>query len=187
MEGYLESIKIYKEKKYEITEIKKAIKGDKGAFTNILKSNKSYLYKTAYMYVKDEIKALDILQETITRGYMNIHKLREPQFFKSWITRILINVATDMLKKESKIVDIDENICLEKHNEISIEEKIDLYNAVDLLRDKYKTIVIMKYFNDMKISDISILMGMPENTVKTSLNRAKKELRGILKEGYLNE
>lgn len=118
---------------------------------------------------------------------MNIHKLREPQFFKSWITRILINVATDMLKKESKIVEIDENICLEKHNEISIEEKIDLYNAVDLLRDKYKTIVIMKYFNDMKISDISILMGMPENTVKTSLNRAKKELRGILKEGYLNE
>lgn len=187
MEGIWRLNKLCKLKSLENKDIEKAIKGDKDAYVNIIKVNKEYLYKTAYMYVKDESKAMDILQETITRGYININKLKEPSFFKTWITRILINVAVDMIKKEAKIVQGEETIYIEEHKNISIEEKLDLYNAVDLLNDKYKTIVIMKYFNDLKIKDISILMEMPENTIKTSLNRAKKQLRNILKEGYLNE
>lgn len=187
MEGILGIDKLYKSKKLDVKDIKKAINGDKNAFTNIIKDNKEYLYKTAYMYVKDEAKALEILQETIMRGYKGINKLNEPSFFKTWITRILINVAVDTIKREAKITEINESICVELNKSIYIEERLDLYNAVDLLRDKYKTIVIMKYFNDMKIKDISILMDIPENTVKTSLNRAKKELRTILREGYLNE
>ncbi|MEN8077314.1 sigma-70 family RNA polymerase sigma factor [Clostridioides difficile] len=186
MEGIL-GLNKYKSKKLEFRDVEQAIKGDKDAFINIIKVNKEYLYKTAYMYVKDDLKALEILQETITRGYTGINKLKEPSFFKTWITRILINVAIDTVRRESKIIDIDETVCIEVSKSISIEERLDLYNAVDLLRDKYKTIVIMKYFNDMKIQDISILMDIPENTVKTYLNRAKKELRSILREGYLNE
>lgn len=81
----------------------------------------------------------------------------------------------------------------EEHNVIqyiagvSVEEKIDLYNAVDLLKDNYKTVIIMKYFNDMKIKDIAEIMSLPENTVKTYLTRAKASLKKILKEDYLNE
>ena len=187
MEGTWRIKKTYKLKKEENRDIEKAIKGDKESYINIIKVNKEYLYKTAYMYVKDEAKAMEILQETITRGYFNINKLKEPSFFKTWITRILINVSVDIIKKESKIVQIEESVYIEEYRTISIEEKIDLYKAVDLLRDKYKTIIIMKYFNDLKIKDISVLLEIPENTVKTSLNRAKRELRDILKEGYLSE
>ena len=73
MEGIL-GLNKYKSKKLEFRDVEQAIKGDKDAFINIIKVNKEYLYKTAYMYVKDDSKALEILQETITRGYTGINK-----------------------------------------------------------------------------------------------------------------
>lgn len=172
----------------EDREIKRAIAGEKEAFANIIKLNKIYLYKTAYMYVKDEEKSLEVLQETIARGLTNINKLKNPNYFKTWITRILINVAIDMNRKNSKTELLTETSpIVEEKISISLEERLDLYNAVDLLCENYKTVIIMKYFNDMKVKDISEVMNVPENTVKTYLNRAKISLKNILKEGYLND
>lgn len=168
--------------------IKKAINGDKNSFICVFKKYKVYLYKTAYMYVKDEEKALEIIQETIIKGVFNIHKLKNPNYFKTWITRILINTAFDMNKKDSKHEQLnEENAVIEYKKGISLEAKLDLYNAIDLLKDNYKTVVIMKYFNDMKIKDISEIMNIPENTIKTYITRAKAELKKILREDYLNE
>ncbi|MDU2490665.1 MAG: sigma-70 family RNA polymerase sigma factor [Clostridium celatum] len=168
--------------------IKKAIKGDKNSFVHVFKKYKLYLYKIAYMYVKDEEKALEILQETIVKGVFNIHKLKNPDYFKTWITRVLINVAIDINKKNSKLEQLNElHDVIQSKDSISVEEKIDLYNAVDLLKQNYKTVIIMKYFNDMKIKDIADVMDIPESTVKTYLTRAKAALKNTLKEGYLNE
>lgn len=66
---------------------------------------------------------------------------------------------------------------------ISLEEKLDLYKAIDLLKPKYKTVIILKYFDDMKIEDISYVLDVPINTVKSHLKRAKESLSDILKEG----
>ena len=162
--------------------IKKAILGDKEAFSKLIKNNKEYLYKTAFIYVKNEEKALEVLQETITRGFMGINNLKNSSYFKTWITRILINVALDMIKKDSNTEELNEFIEYnDVFSQVKIEEKIDLYNAVDLLNDNYKTSIILRYFNDLKIHDIALIMDVPENTVKTYLSRAKKELKGILK------
>ena len=61
--------------------------------------------------------------------------------------------------------------------------ELDLYDAIDLLKPKYKTVIILKYFDDMKIEDISYVLNIPENTVKSHLKRAKESLSSILKEG----
>lgn len=167
---------------------KKAIKGDRNAYTEIIKEYKEYLYKMAFLHMKDEELSLEVLQETVYRGFMNIGKLKKPEYFKTWITRILINTSIDIQKSMKKIVPIDDECVLEsKPIGISVEEKIDLYRAIDYLKDKYKTVIIMKYFDDMKISQIASLMEIPESTVKTYLSRARKELGCFLKEGYLNE
>ena len=84
--------------------IKKAINGDAESFTELMKIYKTYLYKIAFSYVKDEQKALDILQECVYRALLNIEKLKKPKFFKTWITKILINVSINYIQKESKIV-----------------------------------------------------------------------------------
>ena len=86
-----------KEEPLDITLAKKAKNGDSDAFTELYKIHKIYLYKIAYSYVKDENKALDIMQECAYKGFFYIHKLKNPNIFKTWITRVLINVAIDYL------------------------------------------------------------------------------------------
>ncbi|MDK0642537.1 sigma-70 family RNA polymerase sigma factor [Clostridium perfringens] len=172
----------------EIRLIKESMKGNKESFGILIKNNKEYLYKMAFLYVKDEQDALEVIHETVYRAFLNIKKLKKAKFFNTWITRILINVSIDFLKKKGKNEMLDESTPIRKEKcEISTEEKLDLYNAIDLLNDNYKTVIIMMYFNDMKIKDISKVMEIPENTVKTYLRRAKQALGEILKEGYLDE
>ncbi|MFQ6848329.1 MAG: sigma-70 family RNA polymerase sigma factor [Clostridium perfringens] len=177
-----------KNKLNEIKLIKESMKGNKESFGILIKNNKEYLYKMAFLYVKDEQGALEVIHETVYRAFLNIEKLKKAKFFNTWITRILINVSIDFLKKKGKNEMLDESTPIIKEKcEISTEEKLDLYNAIDLLNDNYKTVIIMMYFNDMKIKDISKVMEIPENTVKTYLRRAKQALGEILKEGYLDE
>ncbi|MDK0841217.1 sigma-70 family RNA polymerase sigma factor [Clostridium perfringens] len=172
----------------EIRLIKESMKGNKESFGILIKNNKEYLYKMAFLYVKDEQDALEVIHETVYRAFLNIEKLKKAKFFNTWITRILINVSIDFLKRKGKNEMLDESTPIRKEKcEISTEEKLDLYNAIDLLNDNYKTVIIMMYFNDMKIKDISKVMETPENTVKTYLRRAKQALGEILKEGYLDE
>lgn len=177
-----------KNKLNEIKLIKESMKGNKESFGILIKNNKEYLYKMAFLYVKDEQDALEVIHETVYRAFLNIEKLKKAKFFNTWITRILINVSIDFLKGKGKNQMLDESTPIIKEKcEISTEEKLDLYNAIDLLNDNYKTVIIMMYFNDMKIKDISKVMETPENTVKTYLRRAKQALGEILKEGYLDE
>jgi len=94
----------------------------------------------------------------------------------------------DFINKSNTVCSLNDEVKLEVMNSnISIDEKLDLYNAIDLLRDNYKTVIILKYFNDMTIENISGVMEIPQNTVKTYLRRAKDSLSKILKEDYLNE
>ncbi|MDM0472812.1 sigma-70 family RNA polymerase sigma factor [Clostridium perfringens] len=177
-----------KNKLNEIKLIKESMKGNKESFGILIKNNKEYLYKMAFLYVKDEQDALEVIHETVYRAFLNIEKLKKAKFFNTWITRILINVSIDFLKKKGKNQMLDESTPIRKEKcEISTEEKLDLYNAIDLLNDNYKTVIIMMYFNDMKIKDIAKVMEIPENTVKTYLRRAKQALGEVLKEGYLDE
>ena len=166
---------------------KNSIKNNSEAFEELLLQYKSYLYKVAY--VKDKEAALDILQETSFKAWLNIHSLKDEEKFKPWITKILVNTAINYIRKESKVIYIDdENPIISSENivskkAISLEEKLDLYKAIDLLKPKYKTVIILKYFDDMKIEDISYVLDVPINTVKSHLKRAKESLSDILKEG----
>lgn len=181
----------YRRKKEDWTEeklIKKSIKGDGECFEELVKKYKSYLYKVAYSYTKNEDQALDLIQECTYRAWKNIKNLKQESSFKSWISKILINIAMTTIKKESKAIisEIDENI---EHiqKEISIEEKVDVHKAIDTLKPEYKMVIILKYFDDMTIEEIAYVMEIPINTVKSHLRRAKQSMRNILKEDYLYE
>lgn len=172
--------------------IKRAIRGDKISYEKLIKANKEYLYKLAFLYVKNEQDALDIIQETVYKGFLNINKLKNAQFFNTWLSRILINTSIDFIKKRDRelytpITNIDHSSIYIQYNTSKIESNLDLYNAIDLLKYEYKTVIILKYFEDMKIDEISKILDIPKNTVKTYLKRGRESLSKILKEDYLNE
>ena len=163
--------------------IKLAQKGDDNAFYELLSQRKSQLYKTAFAYVKNKEDALDIVSDTVYKAYISIKKLKEPSFFDTWLTRILINTSLDCINKNSRVITLNENVS----STIGIITKdddqiIDLKVAVDKLNGEYKTIVILKYFQDMTLVEIAKILQCPLGTVKTRLHKALGELRLDLKE-----
>lgn len=172
----------------EILLVKKAIEGNRDAFEKLINLYFDRLYKEAYIRCKYEEDAKEIVQETIYKAYKNIKHLKEPSFFKTWLSRILINVANDYLRKNGMLeLNHDEkDFVKEIHKDDHMEVKIDLYNAIDELEDKYKDVIVLRYIEDLKVDEISEILEIPSNTIKTHIRRAIKEMRNLLKEDYIN-
>jgi RNA polymerase sigma-70 factor (ECF subfamily) len=165
--------------------------GNKQAYVELVKNNKEMLYRTAFMYVKNEHDALEIVDETVYKAYISINKLKNEKYFNTWITRILINCALDYKKSSKRVIPLDETSGINKKfiydEENNREEIIDLYEAVDKLQGKYKTIIILKYFRDMRIRDIANILCCSESNVKNYLHKSLVKLRIDLREGELSE
>jgi RNA polymerase sigma-70 factor (ECF subfamily) len=168
--------------------IKKAKKGDRKAFSKLVEIEQSKLYKTAFLYTKNKEDALDIVQETIYKALISIKNLKEAKYFSTWITKILINCSLDFIKKKKKVVMIESGE-IEKipYKEVEIDHRIDLYHAIDSLNERYKTIIILRFYQDQTITQIADLLELPEGTVKSSLHRAIQELKITVKEDCINE
>lgn len=170
-----------------IEKVKMAQKGDDNAFYELMQERKEMLYKTAYTYVRNREDALDIVQETVYKAYCSVKKLKEPAFFNTWLIRILINCSLDYMKKKKTIVPMDEIFenSIADVTDKDREQVIDLRYAVNKLDDRCKTVVILKYFHDMTIEQISDILECPSGTIKSYLHKALTELRLELKEGGL--
>lgn len=125
---------------------------------------------------------MDIVQEAVYKAYVKKNNLKQPEYFMTWITRILINCAIDFLKKSKKITNFDENFNEADENKVTPEEIIDLYSALKDLDERSKTIVVLRYFEDMTLKDISNVLDLPLSTTKTILYRTLSELKIKLEE-----
>ena len=167
---------------YIVTAKRTKMEDDK-TFSELIDQCKEKLYTIAFAYLKDEQNSLDAVSEAIYKAYMNISELKIKRYFNTWVIKILINSCNDIMKNNNKIIYIDEynRIDRDKNDDLGTEFKIanniDLYNAIDKLNEKFKSIVVLKYLEDMTIAQISEILDLPEGTVKVYLRRAL----GILK------
>lgn len=170
------------------TLVKSAQLGNDTAFYELINEKKALFYRTAFFYLKNREDCLDVIQETVCKTYLSIKKLKEPSKFYGWFTKILINNCIDHLKKNKLYVEFDENISFFSDNNLaSHEELLDLHKSIDLLSEKYKTIIVLKYFHDMTLNEIADILNCPIGTVKTNLHKALQELRIDLKEVNFHE
>ncbi|MGE8207303.1 sigma-70 family RNA polymerase sigma factor [Heyndrickxia sp. NPDC080065] len=165
-----------------INVVKKAIKGDEQAFELLLKQESSKLYRTAFLYVGNKEDALDVVQDTVCKAYESIGKLKNPEYFSTWIIRILIRTAYRILERNKKLTTIDyESLAnLQDHKVIEIHQNIDLADALNSLNENDRTAIILFYYHGLPIHMIATMMDKPEGTVKSYLRRAKIELKKIL-------
>lgn len=153
-----------------------AKRGNKEAFKRLIEENKKYLFNIAISILENEEDAGDAIGETIIKAYENIKKLREPKFFKTWITRILINESKKMLISRGRVVSIEDYKPEQMVNESNKEENIDLKKALMKLTKEHYNVVMLFYYNDLKIKEIAEILNIPEGTVKSRLNNAKSRL-----------
>ena len=165
--------KIYK-KEY----LKMKTKTNRDYVSKFIIENREGYYRLAYTYVKNQQDALDIVQEAICKALESQHKLKNPDGIKSWFYKIVVHTALDFLRKSNKIVFTEDEILEDIGGSSSDNyEDTDLMSALDRLSDENKTIVVLRYFESMKLQDIASIMNMPESTVKTKLYSSLKKLR----------
>lgn len=139
--------------------------------------NKESLYKFAYTYVRNEDDALDIVHDAICKALTNIKNIKDINSIKPWVFQIVYNSAMDYIRKNKKYVITDNDLELENLIIYDEYKDIDLQRALDLLPEKYRTVIILRYFEDMKISDIAHMLNENENTIKTRIYKALNKLK----------
>ncbi|WP_343209293.1 sigma-70 family RNA polymerase sigma factor [Anaerolentibacter hominis] len=141
--------------------------------------NYQALYRLAFSYVKNEPDAMDILQESVYKAIRSSDSIRNPAYIKTWLWRLVINTAFDFLRKQNK-----EDLGIEDDQNITEDAYMDFdtRRALDTLEPKEKTVVILRYFEDRKLSEIAEIMQENLNSVKTILYRSLKKLRIQLEE-----
>lgn len=161
--------------------VKRAQLGDKEAFVQLIKGMESSLYKVSKAILLSDSECLDAVQETILIAYTNIHQVREPKFFKTWITRILINECNKIRKVQTKIVKMDDYL-VPATNEYP-EVFVDLQTAIDSLEPDLRTVITLYYYEDLSIKEIGAILEIAVGTVKSRLNRARTKLSNLI-EGH---
>ena len=158
--------------------VRKSKKGNNSAFSVLIKSYEKDLYKVAIAMTKNEDDALDCIQEAILQAYISIKDLRQDEYFKTWLIKILINKCNALLKKNKKILNLDVSIA--ENDKVEQSDRLELKDSINNLDSNLKIIVILYYYEDMSIKDISESLNVPQGTIKSRLSRARIKLKEML-------
>ena len=146
-------------------------------FIQLVESNKQTMYKIARSYLSNDEDIADAIQDTIESGWRNLDQLKNPAYFRTWMTRILIHKCIDIIRKnrrEHPVSDFPEYGTA--HKDLDNYEFNELMNTLD---EKYRTILLLYYGEGFKICEIAQLLDMEENTVKTRLARGRQKFREL--------
>lgn len=156
--------------------VEKARNGNVDEIGNLLMENMKSMYRVAFSILKTEEEISDAISNTTVIVFEKMHTLKNAEFFKTWLIRILINECNKIHRQNKKI------IYLENYNQTDLvyNDKYDDFGvrqAIKKLDEDLKTMVILYYFEDFNIKEISEIQKLPEGTVKSRLSRARKKIR----------
>ncbi|GLC89549.1 sigma-70 family RNA polymerase sigma factor [Lysinibacillus piscis] len=162
-----------------------AITGDIAAFEKLVLHESDKLYKIAYLHMQNKEDSLDIVQEATFQAFLAIQTLKEPAYFSTWLTKILIRTAYKALERQKRLVPLtDDTIQYILESTQAEVHAIDLSEALESLNTDYRNCISLYYFYDLPIKTIARVLGKPPSTIKTHLRRAKAELKNTLGEEY---
>ena len=142
---------------------------------------KGRLYRTALLYLGSETAAVDAVDEAVYKGYLARKKLRQPEFFATWLTRILINVCNNELRRRKR------ETAVETLPETAVEEfdALPLKEAVERLPDDIRAVIVLRYFTGLTLAETAAALNVPPGTVSTRQRKGLGLLRLELEEDDL--
>ena len=163
--------------------IKAAKKGDKAAFGQLYAAIYTDLYKFAYYTLKNEQDAQDAVSDAVMDAYAGISALKSEEAFRSWMFRILSIKCKRKLKEYALE---GHHSPIEEADDIMVEgreESIEIKNALDSLSDEEKMIISMNVFGGYDSGEISNMLNINRNTVRSKQSRALSKLKSFLSGG----
>jgi RNA polymerase sigma-70 factor, ECF subfamily len=163
--------------------LERAAAGDSSAFEEIVREHQSMVFSLACYFLHDAARAEEIAQEAFLRLFQNLGRIESPAHLVQWLRKVTWRCAIDESRKNSH----QPSVSLEDAPEPAVEQK-----GGDLLADRSvramvaslpprpRMMVILRYQEELELAEIAKVMGIPVNTVKSSLNRALGVLRNKL-------
>lgn len=157
-------------------------------FDFVYKEYAKELLQIAYGYTKNKEDSIDIMQNAYIAVLESNKRFESNEHIKYFLIRVTINESINFVKSYSKKKvlcnnDIIMNIPETKKDELSY----DISEIVNTLPEKYKTIIVLYYYDGMKIKDISKVLKMKESAVKKRLERARNLVKEIIERNYKND
>lgn len=154
---------------------------DKEYFCECIRQCENGMYKLAMGILKNETDAEDAMQDAILKAYCNLDQLKDRKKFRSWFFSIVHNCAIECVRKQKNIIDIEEEpFLVAPESPVDISTKLTLWEAVQKLKAPYSTVIILFYYEDYSILQISSITNTHVNTVKKQLSRARAMLAKLL-------
>ncbi len=155
---------------------------NKKEFAASVEAIRNKLYRTAYMYLGNEASAYEAIDEAVYKALKSLKNLRQPEYFNTWITRILINVCKDEMSRIKRLQP-EENITINMNSTDEIDtDSLSLKEIISRLPEDLKEIIILRYFSGFTIAQTAVYLNMPQGTVVTKQRRALSILKLELSE-----
>ncbi|MGB9842996.1 MAG: RNA polymerase sigma factor [Caldisericia bacterium] len=168
--------------------IRKAKKGEVGAFAQLVEIYEKEIITYCYYIIKDKEEAKDLAQEAFLKAFINLKSLRNEEDFKYWLLRIARNGCFKKLSRmkiEKKLISKEEEKSLSIVDElIKDDRRKKIMNALNKLDKKDKEIIILRDIQDYSYDEISKILKISMNLVKVRLYRARKNLKKIIEDEY---
>ncbi|MGE7694224.1 sigma-70 family RNA polymerase sigma factor [Lysinibacillus sp. NPDC094177] len=162
--------------------VQRAKEGDAEAFAQLFSQYEIDVYKMAYVYVGNEADALDVVQEVAYRSFKYIHSLQSVTYVKTWLIRIAINCATDLLKKRGEILPFEAGLEIIEEPLEELPEKWALEDVMTKLTKEEKDVILLRFYHDYTLSQVAHFLQLKLGTTKTILYRALKKLKQALEQ-----
>lgn len=153
---------------------------DNNEFTIRIHTLKERLYRIAYLYLGNETSALEAVDEAVYKGLKSLKKLRQPEYFDTWMTRILINECKKELRRSKRLQSMH---TLPENGTYEYDyDKLPLKEAIRSLPQELCIVIILRYFSGLTLSQTAESLDIPQGTVVTRQRRALKLLKLELSE-----
>ncbi|MCM1186914.1 MAG: sigma-70 family RNA polymerase sigma factor [Lachnoclostridium sp.] len=159
------------------TLIKKAKLGDADAFTELMTSQMPGMYRIARAVLLNDEDAADAISDTILTCFEKLGTLRENRYFKTWMTRILMNKCYEIIRANKHMVYVEELPEQALEGDMSDLEWKEAMNALD---KKYRIVLILYYAQGFHTKEIAKILKIPDSTVRTRLSRGREQLAKYL-------
>ncbi|MDE5698061.1 MAG: sigma-70 family RNA polymerase sigma factor [Lachnospiraceae bacterium] len=154
--------------------IQKAKTGNSDAFTELMKSQMQNMYRTAKAILMNDEDASDAIQDTLLICWEKLNELKTDQYFKAWVTKILVNNCYGIIRRNRWITYTDELPERVIEDNVSNIEWRETLSAID---EKYRIVLVLFYSEGFRTKEIAKILGITDSAVRTRLSRGREQLR----------
>lgn len=171
--------------------ISECIAGNEAAIEMFVRQYETGVYRLALSVVGDQVEANEITQETFIAALRSLPSYKETKSIKAWLYTIALNHSRSHLRKRKAIERLKNTLnsifrvetqkqVLPEETVIQNDKEVEIWNALNSLDEPFRMVVILRYFHELSIAEISQILSINEGTIHSRLHTARARLRNAL-------